>query len=282
MAVTFMSYETFTAPAGTATVPFYCEAVVALVKGTTSPVILNGIDMVVRASMEETEGVPAVSIQTMTVPLTQPQPYGFSGTSITFIYIKEAVSVRMGVVQEYSDLGTETQALPTSTNDMVFGIIVANNDAGQAEIKGDGTAFTAVVDEATCRMGYIEPGDSSLSVVGTAPTTVSGYWYQPPPVFHPAELIEEGYWTYSSVYHPAGWYLDPLFGQPGHPAEYIYLNVFYTTEKTWVEPEYSDSYWTYPTQVWVSTDELGKLSLLAISIADVMLYSTYVSRPRHL
>jgi hypothetical protein len=277
MGVTYISSETKTAKTGTITIPAACDYVIALVKGSTSPVVINGIAMRVKAQVAETEGVPAISVQILKLPLkAAAQPYAHQATSVTFVYVYNAVCTRPGVVQEFSDTGTASDDLVTSTDDLVLGI--AAGTVEQVELIGDSSALTTVLDETLCREGYITPGDASMSMEGKSDTS-SGYWYQPPRVWVEGTLIKEGYYTYEPVYHAGYWYVDPLFGQPGHDSEYIYQPPYYTYTPVWHEPEYSDGYWRYPDQVWVGTGEAGRVSIAAVSIASAMVGSTYTTRP---
>lgn len=277
MAVTLLDYSTKTLQAGTVSIPFYTDAVAALVMGTIEPVILNGIDMTVKAAVAETEGVPAISIQFLRYPPTAELPYSYQGSEVTFVFLKDAISVRPDIIAKFSNVGSVTKNLLSSADDIVLGMVIGDN--GQAEIEGDGVAFTNLVDNLLYRFGHLDPGDTSIAIEATTPNTVTGYWYQPPPVYHPEELISEGYYTYESVYHPGEWVEDPLFGQPGHPDEYVWVPAWYETVKIWHPPEYRDAYWTYPDQVWVEVGEAGKLSVCVISVANVMIGSVYTSRP---
>lgn len=278
MAVTFISYESKTERIGTILVPAACDYIVALVNGSVQPVVINGIRMTVKAQMPEREEVKAVSVQILKSPIKAvSQPYAHQATSVLFVYVYNAVCTRPDVVQNYTGTGTVSGDLATSTDDLVLGIAASNVE--QVEIKGDTVAFTNVLNEPICRAGYIVPGDASLNVVGTAPDTSSEYWYQPPAVWVEGELISEGYYTEVPTYHAGYWYLDPLFGQPGHTSEYVWQPAYYTYELDWHPPVYGSGYWRYPPKVLVVTGVHGKINIAVVSIADEMIGSTHVSRP---
>jgi len=280
MAVAVISSESKTVSSGTITVPLNCDYVAALVKGSTYPVALNGIPMTVKAAVEETEGVIAVSVQILKVPLAGvAQPYSFRGTAVVFIYLTDGECTRPDAVQVFDDSGSYSEDLATSTDDLVFAI--AASDSGPVTMTGDTAAFTLVINESTCLAGYIAPGDAAVTIAGSAPAVVSSYWYQPPRVWVEGELIEEAHWEYEGTWVPGQWVEDPLFGQPGHPSEYVYVDGHYDYTAVWVEAEYSAGYWRYPPKVLVNESTPAKISLAAASIADVMVGSTYTSRPRH-
>ncbi|HBF40542.1 MAG TPA: hypothetical protein DDW19_01815 [Anaerolineaceae bacterium] len=280
MGVSVLSSVSKTASSGTITAPGDCDYIVALVKGSTVPVVINGIAMTVKAAVEETEGIIPVSVQILRLPLTLVAvPYSFLGTAVVFVYLAGGVCTRPDAVQEFVDSGSYAEDLDTSTDDQVFAIVASNS--GPLTLTGDAGAFTLVINESTCLAGYVTPGDAVMSLAGSAPNTSSSYWYQPPRVWVEGELIEAAHWEYVGTWIPGQWVVDPLFGQPGHPSEYVWVDGYYEYEAVWVEAEYSAGYWRYPPQVLVNESTPAKISLAAASIADVMVGSTYTSRPRH-
>ncbi len=280
MAVTVLSTESKTQASGTITVPLNCDYVAALVKGSIDPVVINGIRMTVKALVEETEGVTPVSVQIMKVPLAGvAQPYSFRGTAVVFVYLQDGECTRPDVVQVFGDTGSYSEDLATTTDDLVFAIVAS--DSGQVTMTGDTAAFTLVINESTCLAGYIAPADAALTIAGSAPAVASSYWYQPPRVWVEGALIEAAHWEYEGTWVPGQWVEDPLFGQPGHPSEYVWVEGHYEYDAVWVEATYSAGYWRYPPKVLVNELTDAKISLAAASITDVMVGSIHTSRPVH-
>lgn len=274
MAVTYLSSELKTEKNGLVTVPVTCDYVVALVRGTTLPVQLNGYSMTVKAQVEETDGVPAISIQTYRAPLKVQQPYYSHGNHTTFVYLSGAVGARPLPIQNYSATGTISSSLEAVADEVCFGIVAGTVDStdGQVTLKGDTVAFTLFKDETLYRAGRITAGDASLEVEATSPGTLVSYWYQPPPIYHPAVEESPGYYTYESTYHDGYWY-DPGDGDLEYQPPYT------TIDKIWHPAVYSDAYWEYPAKVWTTSGAAGKLSLAAVMITDLQIGSSYVSRP---
>lgn len=270
MTVTYLSNELKTEKNGLVTVPVTCDYVVALVRGSTLPVQLNGYSMTVRAQVEETDGVPAISIQTYRAPLKVQQPYYSHGNHTTFVYLSGAVGARPLPIQNYSATGTISISLEAVADEVCFGIVAGTVDStdGQVTLKGDTVAFTLFKDETLYRAGRITAGDASLEVEATSPGTLVSYWYQPPKIWHPEVLEEEGYYEITSIYHPA--YYEPGEGWVDAWTEYT---------SVWHEPVYSGGYWEYPAKVWTTSGAAGKLSLAAVMITDLQIGSSYVSRP---
>ena len=287
---------------GTVTIPTGCVYVVALCTGTVDPPYLNGNRMQTVASVAATGINPAVSIHVSTFPIVATLPYVMNGAdTITFVYLDNAVCARADVVQGYSQsAGQVTGSLATSTNDLVLGIVLGSN--GQVQIKGDGVALTLLDNTLKRCVGWIAPGDASLTCLATDASTVSGYWYQPPAVWvdtTTSVLVEAGHYEFNPVAHYVTFQFDHYSGSnsvyrryddgvyvgtstfltsDGTPSPYTY----YTYPGVWVPDRYEtvpSGYWTYPPQQWIETGVAGEVSAAWISIADVMIGGIYVSRP---
>jgi hypothetical protein len=275
MAVTYLSSELKTEKNGLVTVPVTCDYVVALVLGSILPVQLNGYSMTVKASVAAREGVPAVSIQTYRAPLKVQQPYYTHGNHVAFAYLSGAVGARPLPLQSYSATGSITNGLATVAGEICFGAIAGTEDStdGQVTLTGDTVAFTLFKDETLYRAGRITAGDTALTIVGVNPGADGGYWYQPPPIYHPSELLTEEYYEQVITYHPAV-YVPPVGETPGY-----WIPEWTERETIYHPPVYSDAWWEYPSQEWVPSGTAGKLSVVAVVITDLQIGSSYVSRP---
>jgi hypothetical protein len=305
-----LGYENKTAN-GTVTIPENTVFVVAVCTGTVSAPYLNGNLMQTKGSVAATGLLKTISVHVSTFPLIHVLPFVMNGAdTITFIYMDDAVCARPVPVSGYSTSGSQTGTLDTSTNDIVVGIVLGSN--GQVLIKGDTVGLTAVYDTLTCRIGYIVPGDSSLSCEATDENAISGYWYTPDPVWvdtTSSVLVEPGHYVQTATLHHAydayasysggRYYYDYFLYEepPGAVVEYIHnynsfatyqgtgndKGTWYTYTQTWVPDRYetqASGYWTYPNPVWVSTGVAGQISAIWLSIADTMIGSVYVTRPR--
>lgn len=292
---------------GSVIIPEGCVYVVAFCVGSVDPPYLNGNQMQTKASVAAQGILRSISIHVSAFPTVATLPFVMNGAdNITFVYLDDAVCTRGDVVQGYSEsTGNVTGNLPTSTNDIAFGMVLGSN--GQVEIKGDTVALTLLDDQLTLRVGYIVPGDTVLTCLASDASTLSGYWYTPPPIWHDTTttiLVEAGHYEFNPVYHNYWWvnvggnYWDEYqYNAPGDP-EYIegtHLiqdNVyssqtpsngsFYTYPGVWVPDRYEtvpSGYWEYPPQVWIVTGVAGQVSAAFISVADVMIGGTYVGRP---
>jgi hypothetical protein len=222
--------------------------------------------------------------------------------TITWVYLDDAVCTRADVVSGYDGTtGAKSEALFTSTNDLVLGMILGSN--GQVTIKGDGVDFTALYDTTTCRIGHITPGDNSLTCEVADSATPSGYWYQPPAVWvdtSTSVLVVPGHYEFNPVKNvvtyvylyskdlmdyyqeylngvSTGYVLTVLTGAPAPKTR-----IYYTYPGVWVPDEYEtieSGYWKYPPQVWIQTSAPGEISCAFISVADTMIGGIYVSRP---
>lgn len=261
---------------GTLNILNACNYVVAVVVGSELPPIINGVLMDTVISVPAQGANKAISVHvtrnpTPTESETQPfsMPIG-TGIRVLFIYFRHVVCVRPDKVYGYVTTGSKTGTLPTSTDDYIIGIVLGNN--GQVTLKSDTIAMTLWIDESKLRIGYIIPGDTSASIAGTDPGTVSGYWQSQDPIWHEGTLITAGYWETVATYHPPYSYIDVegyLVNVPG----------YYTYTYIWHDPVYSSGYWEYPPDIWIATGTTGQVSLIAISLADVMIGGIYVSRP---
>ncbi len=283
---------------GTLAIPSGCVYVVALCSGNDGidPPYLNGNKMQTKAGVIQQGVLPAISIHVSTFPEIGTLPFVMNGADIiTWVYMDNAVCTRADVVQGYSlSAGQITGNLATSTNDMVLGIVIGSN--GQVEIKGDTVNMTLVEDTLTRRVGSIVPGDSSLTCLATDASTLSGYWYQPPAVWvntTTSVLVEAAHYDFNPVYQywiSYEWhtlniyhvYHDGVYVGDGSYNTPPQDHAFYTYPGVWVPDRYetvASGYWTYPTQQWIETGVAGQVSAAWISIADVMIGGTFVSRP---
>lgn len=285
---------------GTVTIPDGCVYVVALCAGSVDPPYLNGNMMQTVASVPATGLLTAVSIHVSTFPIVATLPYVMNGAdTITWVYLDNAVCTRADVVQGYSQSGQITGSLATSTNDLVLGIVQGSN--GQVQIKGDGVALTLLDNTLKRCVGWIAPGDASLTCLATDASTVSGYWYQPPAVWHDTTtsvLVEAGHYEFNPVANYVTYVFDHRAATYDEYRRYVngvYVSwnrfeigyvpspsVYYTYPGVWVPDRYetvASGYWTYPDKVWVETGVAGEVSAAWISIADVMIGGIYVSRP---
>jgi hypothetical protein len=218
------------------------------------------------------------------------------------------VCTRPVPVSGYSATGQVLGTLDTSTNDIVICVVLGSN--GQVLLKGDTVDATLIYDSETCRIGYLEPGDSSMSCDASDEDVLSGYWYQPPAYYTQTTttvLVSEGYWKTTTIVNTiVGYYTGSVF-VPNPPPGYTVYNyteykngVFYanvqsltykgtsyssswnTYVQTWIPPVYetqTSGYWTYPDPVWVETGNPGEISCIYISVADTQIGSVYVTRP---
>ena len=275
MSVTLLSSETKTAQSGLITVPTGCVMVVALVKGSTNAVTLNGYPMTVKASVASAGNVPAISAQTYRSPIVEQQPYTMTGDWVVFYYLTGAVNARPIPVQVYDDTGDYTIDLTTATDELIFGAVAGTADStdGQVTITGDTVAFTLAKDETLYRAGYLTPADASVTLLCESPGTLTSYWYQPPRIWHEGKLISEE-WVEVTSYWVDGYYMPPENDKPGYwvPGYKVYDSIVHPAE-------YSDGYWEYPPLQWVTSGAAGKLSVVAIVMTDKQLGSSYVSRP---
>lgn len=288
---------------GSVTIPEGCVYVAALCVGTTDPPYLNGNRMDTRASVAAQGVLRAISIHVSTFPTVATLPFVMNGAdSITFVYLDNAVCTRGDVVNGYSQsLGQVTGTLPTSTSDIVFGMVLGSN--GQVQIKGDTVALTLLDDQLKLRIGSIVPGDTSLTCLATDTSTLSGYWYQPPAVWvdtTTSVLVEAGHYEFNPVAHYVTYvyigysnnayyynaYLDGVFQETIGQATYMdpvgSSYTYYTYPGVWIPDRYetvASGYWSYPEPVWIETGVAGEVSAAWISIADVMIGGIYVSRP---
>jgi hypothetical protein len=256
----------------------------------------------------------AIGIHILPNSINQELPFVMNGAdSISFIYLDDSVCTRSPAVEGYSAAGSVSGNLVTSTNDLVIGIVLGSN--GQVLIKGDTVALTLVYDTLTCRIGYITPGDSVLACLATDESTVSGYWYTPPPVWintTTSVLVEPGHYV-STAYLQEQWFRynhkDPppsnlywydyilVRRSPSGTTTNTYANnasfetyqgtttMYYSWTlyyQTWVPDRYetvSSGYWQPQEPVWIQTGVSGQISCCFISIADVMIGANYISRP---
>jgi hypothetical protein len=288
---------------GNVTIPTDCVYVVALCTGSLDPPYLNGNKMQTVASVPATGINKAVSIHVSTFPIVATLPFVMNGAdTITWVYLDNAVCTRADVVQGYSNTsGGVTGALATSTSDLVLGIVLGSN--GQVQIKGDTVAMTLLDNTLKRCIGWIAPGDASLTCIATDNSTVSGYWYSPPAVWHDTTtsvLVEAGHYVFNPVQHTRTFvfhvwiggsnyvyrvYIDGVYSfdttfQSNIPE--TWTEVFYTYPGVWVPDRYetvASGYWEYPAQQWIETGVAGEVSAAWISIADVMIGGIYVSRP---
>ena len=290
---------------GTVAVPDGCNYIVALCVGTVDPPYFNGALMQTYGSVPAQGNLKAIGVHILPNSYSGVTlPFVMNGAdSISFIYLDDSVCTRVPPVQGYNASGSVTGDLATSTNDYVFGIVLGTN--GQVLIKGDTVELTLVYDTSTCRIGYIVPGDSSLTCLATDENAASGKWYTPPAYYvntTTSVLVEEEHYETTKVYHDITWvYKYSAF--PGYDIYEKYIDstatgttqavpqgnpapsnsYYYTYEQVWIPDRYetiSSGYWVYPPAEWVTTGTPGQISCIFISIADTMIGVNYISRPR--
>jgi hypothetical protein len=286
MAITVISSENVTV-SGNITIPDTCTLVLALVYGSETPPIINGLNMIKVASTPAVGALPAVSIHQYQSPLMlMTLPFLMTGTYVRFVYLANAVTFRPGVLFGYSSVGSYTFDLTTTTNDMAFGIV---SGFTSVDMKGDTVALTYMDNNATNKTGYITPGDTALTCLATDGSS-SGYWQSQSPVYHPSVLIRAAwvenltaiYHTYAYRYYSAPYYYWTEYRNG------VYYRDFYDSflsHTSWTEyPQiyhpatYSSEYWSYPPPIWISTGTAGQCNACFVSIS-LTASGGFISRP---
>jgi len=303
-----LGYENKTAN-GEVTIPTGCNYVVAVCVGSIDPPYLNGVLMQTYASVTAQGLLKAISIHILPNSINQILPFVMNGAdSIAFIFLDDAVCTRLPAVSGYSASGSVTGDLVTSTDDIVIGIVLGS--VGQVLLTGDSGSLTLVYDTLKCRIGYIVPGDSILTCLGTDEISSSGEWYYPPRYWvdtTTSVLVEPGHYVSTPVYNRLFWAFMTKSGTNWVYGYYFYKNPpgsttgpngtqsfatyqgqswtiseWTTYVQTWVPDRYetqSSGYWVYPPREWVLSGTQGQISAAFISIADVMIGANYISRP---
>lgn len=312
MALSILGYESKITN-GALTIPADCSLICAVVIGSEAAPWINGIQMDTKA-VESAQGVlDALSVHVLPVTLNETVPFIMEGNLAAFYYFEDGVSCRPKPAKGYSAAGEVTETFVTTTDEIMIGVVLGNN--GQVTLTADDGAFTYDIDTTTYRIGHKTPGDSSQTIVASDPGTTSGYWYNPPAVWHDTTtsvLVTAGYYQTTSVYHDyrlvyshySGeyYYYDygiySNAGDPNYTTGFVEIaanqplegyigsihieSTFYTHVQTWIPPVYEEQpsgYWEYPDPVWVTTGAPGYVSAIVVSIAATMLGSVYVTRP---
>jgi hypothetical protein len=306
-----------TADDGTVTIPEDCVYVVAVSIGTENPPYLNGNLMQTKGSVPATGQLSAISCHVSTFPTHQELPFVMNGASrVVWFFLDDAVCTRPVPVSGYSATGQVTGTLDTSTNDIVICVVLGSN--GQVLLTGDTVSATLIYDSTTCRIGYLIPGDSSMSCDASDEDVTSGYWYYPPSYYTDTSssvLVTPGHYQTTAVYNRKYYayafynavtypdypyrytqftYVNPpgtttqdspagAIGSSSYDGQQITLYEWYTYHQVWVPPVYetqTSGYWTYPDPVWVETGVPGEISCIFISIADTAIGSIHVNMIR--
>lgn len=294
MAITIISSETKTVD-GNITIPDTCTLVLALVKGSETPPLINGVSMTKIASTPAVGALPAVAIHQYQAPLILISlPFLMTGcTYVHFVYLATALTFRPGILAGYSATGSYTFDLPTTTNDMAFGICAGFTSV---DMKGDTVALTYLVNNTTDKVGYITPGDTALTCLATDGSS-AGYWQTQSPVYHPSVLIKAAWvenltaishtYSYDHGTSPNIYvreYRNGSYYQMLGPMEAGQWS-WYQGHSPWVEyPQiyhpatYSTEYWEYPPPIWISTGVPGQVNACFCSIS-LSASGGFISRP---
>jgi hypothetical protein len=284
LGATYLGFEAKTTN-GTITVLEDCNYIVALVTGSIQPPVINALEMTTKATVSAQGVNKAISLHVLPIDVWYEYSFIMYGDSVTFIYIQNGVCTRPDIISGYSATGTVSGTLPSSTDDLLVGLVIGNN--GQVTITADTVALTFPVDTVTSRVGYKTPGDTSQAISATDPGTLTGYWYQPPAVWvdtTTSVLISPGHYSSGGLdYYDI--FIDGVkTGRTGIPSGYNPppTEIWYTYAPVWFPPVYEEQasgYWSYPAQQWIETGVAGYVSAIVASIADVMIGADYISRP---
>ena len=292
MTLSVISYVNKTA-SGTFTIPVGCNMVVAMVAGSETAPVINGVSMQTKASIGSNGTAPAVSVHTYIVNEIYEAtelPFTLYGTSATFAFVDNGNFVGKTVIS-CQDEATCTEELPTSTNDIVFGVVAGS--IGPVSVTFDGNAPTYMDSSNAAKTCYAVPADSSQTVVAKDDGVSTGY-YITTSTWIPETLVSAGYWTYDPFPHYITYAY--LFTSGGYDIYQQYDNgvivssvsvvhgspaptgrVYYTYPGVWHPPVYTGGYYQY-NKTWVSAGALGQVSAAFISVSETG-SGVFVGRP---
>lgn len=255
-----ISIETKTA-SGTITIPTGCTLIYAVQKGSETAVSINAVDMTVVASTPAVGQVPALSVWKMKAAVNDEISFLMYGSTVTFVYLAHALDDRGGAIDGYDATGTLSGALATSVLDLVLGVVVGLNSP--VTLVGDGVAFTYLINELTYKIGYIVPGDSSLSCVADDPDTTSGYWQEQAPIYHGSVLVSAA-WVENlpAVHHNGYWDLRMVNGYE----QWVWVPPWDEYPQVYHPAVYSDAWTEYPPPVYIDTGVSGKVNAIFCSV----------------
>lgn len=203
MAISIISSLELTA-SGNLSIPDGCERIYALVIGSEDAPKINGFPMAKICSQPATTKVLAVAIYQFEVSEDNVEaPFVISGISNSIIYAAGSDEYRPGALFGNNDAGSYSGDLPTSTSDLVLGVLAGM--IGPSALTGDGGAFTYIKNATFYKTGYKTPGDSVLTCVASDSGVSAGYYIDGGSITHPAELISEAYETWDPVNHYVAW-----------------------------------------------------------------------------
>ena len=258
MAISVISSITKTA-SGTVAIPIGCVLLYAVVKGSETAPSVNSIDMTSVATLPANGQVPALAIWKTKVPVNDTVSFLLYGTSVEFIFLSRALDDRGSPVSGYDGNGTVSGNLTTTVDDLVIGVVTGVNSP--VTLKGDTVEFTYLINELKYKIGYIVPGDASLSVVADDPDTTSGYWQDQEPIYHGSELVTAAWVENLTAIHHNGRYttsaetLIPVW----IPAWDEYPQIYHPAV-------YSDAWTEYPPAIYINTGVAGKVNAIFCSV----------------
>lgn len=291
MTLSVLSYVNKTA-SGTITIPVGCNMVVAMVSGSETAPVINGVSMQTKSSIASNGVAPAVSVHTYIVNEIYEAielPFTLYGTAATFAFVDNGAFVGQNVVF-CQGTASCTEELPTSVNDIVFGVVAGS--IGPVSATLDGNAPTYMDSSNAAKTCYATPTDSSQTVVAKDDGVSTGY-YITTTTWVPETLVSAGYWSYDPVPNYVTWGYYSNLGE-GIYQWRKYINglgtdqfavsttqpagsVFYTYPGVWHPPVYTGGYYQY-SKTWVSAGALGQVSAAFISVSETG-SGVFVGRP---
>lgn len=283
MAITVLSTLEKTA-SGTLAIPEGCERVYALVVGSEDAPKINGYAMTKICAQPATTKVQAVAIYQFAVSEDGVEvPYVLAGVSNAILFVSGADEYRPGALAGHGEAGSYSGELPTSTSDLVLGVLAGM--IGPAALTGDGGAFTYIKDGTYLKAGYKVPGDASLACLAEDSGVSAGYYINGGSITHPAELISEGYYTWDPVYHYVAW----LYLYTGSDGSKVYgkfdngvdtgarkviaaggsppaSSSYYDYVAVWHPPVYSEEWEEELPDIWVEGGELAQVNACFASV----------------
>ena len=292
-----LSSETKTAN-GTIAIPNNCTVIVGLVKGSVLPPEIAGVAMETLAQVAATTNVKAVSIHQYKPPADDVTvAFTMSGDSVHFVYISAMDGNRPGAVFGNA-VSSVTGELPTSATDLVLAIM--SGMIGPCTLKGDTVEMTYLVNETFDKVGWIVPGDASLTALATDAGVSAGYYIDGGSVYHPSVLITAAYTEYVRTQHTVTYKFSRKVVSAAPPV-YYYWNVYidgvwngqtkttttvsapssyfyYSNDPVDHEAVYSEAYTEDLPDIWVPGGEAASLSACFVSIRTSA-SSVFVGRP---
>jgi hypothetical protein len=294
MAIAYIGHENKTAN-GNITVPAGCDAIYAVVKGSTIPPSIAGVPMGAIATIPASGVMPAGGIFQYVTPVIGALTFTFTGAYVEFIYLSGVVTYRPGALFGQSTTGSYTGNLVTTTSDFVIGAIFGL--IGATALKGDTVAMTYVLNTTLDKIGYITPGDTLLTCLATDVGISGGFNWDAGVIHHDAVLLSAAHMTYPTVHHNGYWYTGTITHHVTFAIEggYIYRYIdggsrtlvssddsmvpyTYTTQgqiwhkswdthdPVWVEDSWQAAYDEDLADIWVPLNATASLTALFISI----------------